>query len=347
MIIGRYEKMDSKEIIKRVIEFNNPPRIGYSFTNDYPDDFKWIRFPKLINKKYEKYRLFGKHDEILKQVPWFDGEVLVNDFGCIYGRLNKITKGECIKGSLEEGWENLDGFEFPEIDRSYHDDCIKIIEQNQDKFLLAAMPIAIFSTIRDIRKIDNVFMDTVLEKENLNKFLKKFEEFGLSMIDEANKIGFEGVIYADDWGDQKSIFISPESFREIFKPIYKSFADKIHEYGMKMFLHSCGNIYSIIEDFIEVGVDVLQLDQPELLGVEKLASDFGGRITFWSPVDIQKVMPTGKKDIIIKEAKKMTSIFRKFKGGFIAKDYPSWGDIGVKDEWAKWARQELIKRSKL
>ena len=53
-------------------------------------------------------------------------------------------------------------------------------------------------------------------------------------------------------------------------------------------MHSCGYIYEIIEDLIELGMDVLQFGQPALYGIERLGREFGGRITFWCPVEIYR-----------------------------------------------------------
>jgi hypothetical protein len=41
----------------------------------------------------------------------------------------------------------------------------------------------------------------------------------------------------------------------------------------------------------------------------------------------------------------MVDCFGRFNGGFIAKDYPSWEDIDVCDEWAQWARDIFIENA--
>jgi uroporphyrinogen decarboxylase len=87
---------------------------------------------------------------------------------------------------------------------------------------------------------------------------------------------------------------------------------------------------------------VFQFDQPELMGVEKLSADFGGRTAFFCPVDIQRILAGGNKAPIQREAEKMIKCFGGYNGGFIAKDYPSLDDIGVKDEWAQWARDIFV-----
>ena len=96
-----------------------------------------------------------------------------------------------------------------------------------------------------------------------------------------------------------------------------------------------------MEDLIDAGIDVFQFDQPDAYPAEVLAAEFAPRVTFHSPVDIQKILPTGDRELIERRAKEMCELFRAAGGGWIAKDYPSYGDIGVDPAWAKWAQNVI------
>ena len=102
-----------------------------------------------------------------------------------------------------------------------------------------------------------------------------------------------------------------------------------------------------LEDLIDAGIDVFQFDQPDAYPTEVLAKEFASRAVFYSPVDIQKVLPTGDRELIEKRAAEMCELFRAAGGGWIAKDYGSYGDIGVDPEWAGWAQAVIEKNSSL
>jgi hypothetical protein len=53
-------------------------------------------------------------------------------------------------------------------------------------------------------------------------------------------------------------------------------------------------------------------------------------------------MPTGDKNKIQEDARIMIEKLGSEKGGFMAKDYPQWEDVGVKEEWARWARDAFV-----
>ena len=98
--------MKSREIIRRVLEFDSPPRIGYSFNSPHPSDIACGNFGVILDKEYQSW---GRYPELLEKVPGFEGEVCRRN-GNIFGRLGGRTNGECIRGALEDGWDELDGF---------------------------------------------------------------------------------------------------------------------------------------------------------------------------------------------------------------------------------------------
>ena len=78
-----------------------------------------------------------------------------------------------------------------------------------------------------------------------------------------------------------------------------------------------------------------------------LAREFAHRAVFYSPVDIQKVLPTGDRELIEKRTAEMCELFRAAGGGWIAKDYGSYSDIGIELEWAGWAQAVIEKNCDL
>ena len=333
--------MTSKEIIRRILEFDGPPRIGYCFNWPNPSDFAYGGFGVPSEKKYGEW---GRHPELLEQTPGFAGEVCLRG-GNIFGRLGGRTNGECIRGALEDGWDGLDSYIeaylSPLCDpKNYDLKGLAAWAGAQDKFTFTGV-MALQSTIRDTRTIGNMLADTVLESENLKRFVEACADVAVAQADMLGGCGMDAVITYDDWGLQHSLYINPESWRKIWKGAYARVVERLHGHGMKFLLHSCGCISGIIGDLVEIGVDAFQFDQPALYDFEKLAAQIGGKATLISPVDIQKVLPTGQKEKIQAEAKRMIETFHK-NGGFVAMDYGSLADIGVKDEWAQYARDVFV-----
>jgi uroporphyrinogen decarboxylase len=73
------------------------------------------------------------------------------------------------------------------------------------------------------------------------------------------------------------------------------FCDMVHSYNAKVKYHSCGSIYSIIPDLIEVGVDILNPIQTTAADMDpyKIKKEFGNRLCLHGAVDIQELLPNG------------------------------------------------------
>ena len=341
------KEMTGREIITRIIKHDAPPRFGFDFIGDNPCDFIHCAAGRLVNPKYDRYGQWGRDEAVKRLVPNFSGEVRMTAFGDVYGRFDGKTKGECIRGALQDGWEALDELEFPTLDPTFEQELAALDLAHSDKFALAYLPLAIFSPLRDTRHMENALMDLLLEPENVERFLDKVVELDIQAVRSAAKHGVNGVIIYDDMGMQHALFFSPKCFRELLKPFYRKLAEAVHDAGMYFFVHSCGLVYDIIDDLIDAGVDVLQFDQSELSGSRVLAENFGDRVTIYSPVDIQKIMPTNDPAVIERGAREMAENFRRAGGSFIAMDYGNWPDLGVSPEMQQLARDVLIANSML
>ncbi|MCL2741079.1 MAG: hypothetical protein FWE70_03080 [Oscillospiraceae bacterium] len=333
--------MDGREIVTRIIEGGDAPRIGFDFTPPYPSDVRFVRGARLIphTGHPEAHYGWGRHEALLRQVPWFSGEVRVDVHGNVHGRLNGITKGECVKGWLD-GWDKLGSAAMPTLDEGYFGKVA--VDADRSLFTVAGLPMNVFSDLRDARLMANALADTALEPGRVAEYLEAVVKVDVRACEGLAGKGVDGVMLTDDWGTQDRTFISPESFVRLFKPAYARICDAAHGAGMKVLMHSCGQNRGFVRHLIEAGVDVLQFDQPDAYPAGWLAETFAGMAAFYMPADIQKVMPTGDRGLIERSAAGMAVAFREAGCGLIAKDYPSWADIGVSEEWAGWARDAFI-----
>ena len=331
--------------MRRLVAHDAPPRFGYNFINNEYNDIAGAPAPGSINEQPNPYGGWGKHEELLK-LTGFSGEVMRDRYGNIYGRFNGKTKGECIRGCIVD-WSDFDNYKMPVPDPKHRDKLLAMNLDASDKYIMVAGS-SLFSSLRDARLMANALADTVLEPEMVKVFLDRTADYICECASIMGGCGIDCVMLGDDWGTQDRTFISPESFKELFFPAYKRVCDAFHNSGISCFMHSCGYIYEFIELFIEAGVDVFQFDQPDVYPAETLAEKFGSRVCFHSPVDIQKIMPTGDRELIESRAAQMCKIFRETcGGGFIAKDYPSWWDLAVEREWADWAMMAIAENSAL
>jgi hypothetical protein len=128
------------------------------------------------------------------------------------------------------------------------------------------------------------------------------------------------VISGTDFGTQRCEFISPDLFRDLYKPFYKQINDWIHLHTTwKTFFHSCGSIVRLLDDFVDCGVDILNPVQCSAAGMEPefLKRQYGDKLVFWGGgVNTQKTLPFGTPDEVREEVVERLQVFAPG-GGFV------------------------------
>jgi uroporphyrinogen decarboxylase len=117
----------------------------------------------------------------------------------------------------------------------------------------------------------------------------------------------------EDFGTQDSMLISPQMFEKMVAPYYNRFFDWIHENtSWKIFFHTDGAVYPIIDKLIEIGIDILNPPQTNAKGMnpKRLKTEFGDRLAFWGAgIETQDVLPFGTKEEIRAQVKERIQIF--------------------------------------
>ena len=257
------------------------------------------------------------------------------------------TFGQTFNKPLDD-YANLKNYLFPDFsDKERYKPLAESIKKNgNDKFILAMSAFSLIHRLEYLRGHENAMMDPYQYPDELHELLGILTELSIKSLPRLAEIGVDGIISYDDWGHQDRAIMSPETFREFFKPEYIKFHQAVHRHGMLAFMHSCGYITELLDDMIGSGLDVIQMDQQKNMGVENLGKRFGGRICFWCPVDIQHVMPFATLNEIESYAENLIDTLGKFNGGFIAKYYPSPEAVGHTPEQLKTMCDAFVKYGK-
>jgi uroporphyrinogen decarboxylase len=128
------------------------------------------------------------------------------------------------------------------------------------------------------------------------------------------------VQFTDDLGTQQAPFMSPAHYREFLKPYHRRWMEAIHALApqAKIAIHTCGSVYRLIPDFIDIGVEILNPIQPQARDMEpwRLKHEFGRDLSFLGGVDIQDLLPHGTPDQVRSAVRELVDILGPG-GGFI------------------------------
>ena len=124
----------------------------------------------------------------------------------------------------------------------------------------------------------------------------------------------------DDLGMQNSLLMSPKMYREIVKPIHADYIAFIKSHTKaKLFFHTDGDVFPLIPDFIEMGVDILnpvQTSAGKMSNIEELKKQFGKNLIFCGAIDTHRILPFGTPDEVRAEVKRIIEILGR-DGGYM------------------------------
>lgn len=301
--------MTSKERVLRSIEFQNPDKIPLLYFNGDVEAGDIIQIP------YHTAVDFCPDDP--NQSEW----------GFRWKRIDQ-TMGQPYDPPIKE-WSDLETYLPPDAHapgRFSH--VAEMITKYSDKFLMGTLGISGFNFVSYLRGVEETLVDLYENPEQLHRLIHMVYAFETEIIRQFCSIPeIDAVAFADDLGTQKGLIISPKMWREIYRPLYAEQFRLIHESGKKVYLHSCGDIWEIIPDFIEIGVDIFNFNQPDVFGVERLGEAFRGKCTFCTPVDHQTVAMTGSESEIRAYVRRLKKHLSTTAGGFIGyiEEYSSMG----------------------
>ena len=233
---------------------------------------------------------------------------------------------------LLKSWDDLPRLSVPDVaDPARFAGVDEFNRRYPDRFRLASLALSGFTTMTFLRGFDNLMLDVGLAPGRVGDLADVVFGFEERLIAGLPQYHFDAVAFFDDWGTQTATIISPSSWREIFKPRYARQFDLAHSLGLYVYFHCCGFYLDIIPDLIEIGVDMLNVSQPNLYDIPELGRRFGGQVCFVCPVSYQTTSITGTPEQIFEDVRDLVEHLGRYDGGLIGyvEEYHS---IGMPEE---------------
>jgi len=190
-----------------------------------------------------------------------------------------------------------------------------------------------------MRGVERVVMDIGLEDPVGLAVMDTRVRFFLAHMErilEAGEGRIDILALGDDYGTQRGLLMSPASWRKLFKPVLKQFIDLGHAYGCRTMLHCCGSSRAIFDDFLELGLDVLDTVQPEAAGMDPAAlkAEYGNKISFCGTLSVQRTLPHGTRDDVVAEVRHRIDVVAKGGGLILAPAHAMQPDTPVENALA-------------
>ncbi len=317
--------MNKKENYLRAVRFERPDYIPMTFgINDacyqaYPQEalFELMEQHPLLFPDFQKPALpFTPEFASVarKDAPYRD------DFGCVWETTVDGITGT-VTGHPLADWNNFATYQAPNPDV-----CMGIgpvdwkkiqdeIQNTPDELHMGGLRHGhTFLQLCDIRGYENLLFDMMDEEPRLWELIQLVEEFNLGIIRHYLECGVDVMTYGEDLGMQVGPMLSPDQFRTYIKPSYQRIIRPAKEKGIPIHMHSDGDIRTLVDDLIDGGVEIINL-QDLVNGIDWIAERFSGKVCVDLDIDRQKITRFGTPKEIDELIRKEVSSIATPQGG--------------------------------
>lgn len=192
----------------------------------------------------------------------------------------------------------------------------------------------IFEIAHFMRGMDNFMIDLALRPDFACALMDHIMDYLLAKAERVLQAGagmFALFEYNDDVASQRAMLISVEMWREFIRPRIARMFDLIHQYGARVKYHSCGAVYRIIPDLVEIGVEVLNPIQPLATDMDPFAlkAEFGNHLCFHGGIDIQDLLPNASPAEVRQHVRRMLEEVGRDGGYILSGSHTLQADIPV------------------
>jgi uroporphyrinogen decarboxylase len=203
-------------------------------------------------------------------------------------------QGHRIYGPLYDS-DDLDGFDWPTPEDVLHPTTVftEIRRHNQVGLCTLTSCDNPFKIAYFMRRYDDFLIDCLSRPDYVKELLERIAAVEFTRVENGVQAGARCAMIFGDFAHQQELMISPEMFRKVLRPILEEFVFRLKAINPKVlvFLHSDGNLSSVLPDLIECGFAAVHPIQPECMEMAAVKREFGDRISLFGGISVQSELP--------------------------------------------------------
>jgi uroporphyrinogen decarboxylase len=244
------------------------------------------------------------------------GENHVRDlYGVVWDRtVDKDIGTPCDWPIKQPG--DLDRYTWPDAeDESWYAEIPETLAAHPGRFSRYGLGFSLYERAWTMRGMANLLMDMVERPAFVEEFLDAIVEHNLVQVRRALELGVDCLHFGDDYGMQTGLIMGLGHWRRFFQPRLAAMFEPVVQAGKYVSLHSCGRVQELFDELVEIGLNLFNPFQPEVMDVFEYMPRYRGRLAFHGGMSVQKTLPFGS----VEEVREMTSrlIEAGRKGGYI------------------------------
>lgn len=315
--------MNSRERVHRAIHFEKPDRIPLQHGVLPAALFRYGQDLRALLEEYASDVCFGacrvSPPEELHVSCRRDGGT--DEWGCVWANRVDGIVGQVVGHPLAD-WSRLKRYEYPAHTPLEQIETFQKKLTTEHETHVLAVDFNLFERMQWLRGYEQVLIDIATGASEASELRDALTEWGAEELRRWVTTEADGISLSDDWGTQTALMIRPDHWRQVFLPSYRRFCEIAHQAGKVVHFHSDGMVWEIMQDLIDAGVDVLNVQQ-HMIGLRRIADRFAGRVCFRTDLDRQYILPRGTPEEVRQHVRRTIEALGSPNGGVIGQ-----GEIG-------------------
>lgn len=311
--------------VLKAIEFNSPERVPRS-SQKRPSDTLFVQFREV--------------DTVATDTGTID------EWGCTWTNTAATTGHHgIVTGNPIGDWDDVETFPVPDPYAPGRFELIRDTllrgDPGHERFRVGSLKLGPMHLLDHLLGFEEFMVWLVAYPERINVLLDRIERWLHGLVKQYAAGGLvDAVVMYDDQAMQTGPYFSMDIWRSLFKPRYRALCDLVHETGLKMMFHSCGNLANHLPELADCGIDLIDNKQPSLWMDAGVVDDLRGFLTFHTCVDMTEVFRMTAEEVEIT----VSAIVRRLgtpEGGFIGTvfnlDNPDIPAANVEAMWSAYS----------
>lgn len=299
--------MKKREVIRTVLEGRKPPYVPWSY--------KFTQEPEAVLKKHYgtenlEIALDNHIVRLGSDIGFFEtlGNDLYKDvFGVVWDR--SVDKDIGIVQGCMLPEPDIASVRLPNpLDSRFFKGIEQKIAAREDCFRVFEIGFSLYERAWTLRGMENLMYDMVDEPEFVDALLEMIADYNIAQVRKALTFDIDAVYFGDDWGKQQGLIIGPTLWRRFILPQIKRMYETVRKAGKFVMIHSCGDVDELFDDLVGAGLNCFNPFQPEVMDIHSILPQYRGRLAFHGGLSMQKTLPFGTPEDVIRESKQLIEL---------------------------------------
>lgn len=135
------------------------------------------------------------------------------------------------------------------------------------------------------------------DRDFVRRVIKFYEDHFCMMLEAWADAGIPGVIYTDDMACRSGPMLNPETMKQLYGDALRRITQTAHQLGLRIVIHSCGNVYRLLDWFADCGFDGVHALEPTAgVALERVKEMVGHRMCLLGNMDITHILVDARRE---------------------------------------------------